>query len=92
MDTIERVVGLDKRESELNCSTSTVAVDDKKAKTVDDWFDDLRDFQFDVPDSVLAEMPLREFATTGSNKNADSICTHSVFNNCMINFVVNDKK
>ncbi len=92
VEAIESVVGLEKRKSEANFSTSTVAVDDEKAKSVDNWFDDLEHFQFDVPDSVLAEMPLPEFERTRSNRNGDSICTHSVFNSCTINFVVNDKK
>ena len=55
-------------------------------------FDDLEHVQFDVPDSVSAEIPLPEFERARSNRNAHSICTHSVFNNCTINLVVNDKK
>jgi hypothetical protein len=35
VEAIESVVGLEKRMSEVNCSTSSVAVDDEKAKSVD---------------------------------------------------------
>ncbi len=92
VEAIESVVGLEKRKSEVKFSASTVAVDDEKAKSVDNWFDNLEHFQFDVPDSVLAEMPLPEFERASRDRNGGSFCTHSVFNSCTINFVVNDKK
>ena len=52
--------------------------DKKKGKRVDEWFHNLQDFLFHVPDSVLAEMPLPECAMTVDNRSADSICMHSV--------------
>ena len=39
------MASLEKRESEATCSTSTVAIEDEEAKSVDELFD-LQDFQF----------------------------------------------
>ena len=61
-----------------------------------DPIDDLFDLNFDdyVSDSVLASIPLPENENSGNtnrSSNGENICTNSVFNNCTINFVVNEK-
>jgi hypothetical protein len=60
---------------------------------IDDFFD--LNFDYYVPDIVLASIPLPEnenSRNTNRTSNGEKICTNSVFNNCIINFVVNDKK
>jgi len=57
----------------------------KESETTTPVLEDLPDVDFDLPDDILASIPMPE--TTISN-NVNKICTNSLFNNCTINFVV----
>ena len=57
----------------------------KESETTTQVLEDLPDVDFDLPDDILASIPMPE--TTISN-NVNNICTNSVFNNGTINFVV----
>ena len=61
----------------------------------EDMSDPIDDFFFDyVSDSVLASIPSPENKNSGNtnrSSNMERICTNSMFNNCTINFVVNER-
>ena len=56
-----------------------------ESETTTQVLEDLPDVDSDLPDDLLASIPMPE---TTLSSNVNNICTNSVFNSCTIHFVV----